>query len=185
MAPIRHTTATYKCLKSGPPEWCSLALYFIKLRDIFTAKYLESFYHKCLFLACGFVWLILFIVRPPYTNCKTLSNIKSVTLVVCDFAWCRPTFPARPKTIMMREKKKMLNLFIWTLYLSNSVKSPSWQKHGNLIKCFNVIINPFIWISIIVWKGFLLDKWKHQMAFTIFFEFEAGWTRNWKERGLI
>ena len=41
------------------------------------------------------------------------------------------------------EKKENPNLFIWTLYVSNSFKSPIWQKHGNLIKCFNVIINPF------------------------------------------
>ena len=57
----------------------------------------------------------------PYSsNCKTLSNIKSVTLVVCDFAWCRPSFPARPKTIMLREKIKIFlsRLFIYLILLN-------------------------------------------------------------------
>ena len=57
---------------------------------------------------------------------------------------------------MMREKNKNLLsfLFIYLILLNPLI----WQKHGNLIKCFNVIINPFIWISIIVCRGFLLDN---------------------------
>ena len=72
------------------------------------------------------------------------------------------------------EKKENLNLFIWTLYVSNSFKSPIWQKHGNLIKCFNVIINPFIWISIIVCRGFLfLDN--ENIGWLLYILVDRGW----------
>ena len=57
------------------------------------------------------------------------------------------------------ERKKKIQIFLSGLFMYLILLNPLiWQKHGNLIKCFNVIINPFIWISIIVCGGFLLDN---------------------------
>ena len=57
------------------------------------------------------------------------------------------------------ERKKKIQIFLSGLFMYLILLNPLiWQKHGNLIKCFNVIINPFIWISIIVCGGSLLDN---------------------------